>query len=316
MQRGPVQALLVPPVGVPHERLRRHNGDEDRRGQQYRPAARPGAASSRYPVASGDRGADHQAGAHARQVQYPLGQHETHVEEQVARRQEGKHEEAQGHGDGGGRRLPTADTKRAVAAAAAGVVRPLGTMTITERTVVVVIGRPAAVSVTAACASTGAHRTPGRRGARIRLEQSDRRRRRHRRRRLPATRPPQAARRPDNGGDQGDIQAHRLQIPRVQRARYSRHGVHRPVEAQGAGAQQHSCASRRQIEEREAARQARRMPRRRIVRAGKLRPDTREPDPAQREQRQTARQNADAAGPGESAVALKSKRFAGMTLLV
>lgn len=311
MQRGPVQALLVPPVGVPHERLRRHGGDEDRRRQQHRPAARPRAVSPRYPVASGDRGADHQTGAHAGQVQYPFGYHEAHVEEQIARRQEGEHEEAQGYGDGGGRRLPAAD---AGCAATAAVVRPLGTMTITERAVVVVVGRPAAVRVTAARASARAHGTPGGRGARIRLEQPDRRR--GRRRRLPAARPSQAAHRPESGGDQSDVQAHRLEIPRVQRARYSRHGVHRPVEAQGAGAQQHSRARRRQIEEREAARQARRMPRRWIVRAGKLRPDTREPDPAQREQRQTARQNADAATPGESAVALKSKRFAGMTLLV
>lgn len=269
MQRGPVQALLVPPVGVPHERLRRHGGDEDRRRQQYRPAAPSGSVSSRYPVTSGDRDADYQASAHAGQVQYPFGYHEAHVEEQIARRQEREHEEAQGHGDSGSCRLPTAGADAGCAA----VVRPLGTMTITERTVVVVIGRPAAVRVTATCASTRAHGTPGRRGARIRLEQSDRRRRR--RRRLPPARPSEAAHCPESSGDQSYVQAHRLQIPRVQRARYSRHGVHRPVEAQGAGAQQHSRAGRRQIQEREAARQARWMPRRRIVRAGKLRPDTR-----------------------------------------
>jgi len=51
--------------------------------------------------------------------------------------------------------LPATNVNAAVAA------RPLGTMTITERTVVIVVGRPAAVSVTAAGASTGAHGTPG-----------------------------------------------------------------------------------------------------------------------------------------------------------
>lgn len=166
LQRRPVQTLLIPPVGVPHERLRRHDADEDRRRQQHRSAARFGPVSPRYPIASGHRGADDQAGAHAGQVQYPLGYDEADVEEQIARRQEREHEEAQGDGDGGGRRLPAANVDANVV-----VARPLGTVTIAERTVVVVVRRPAAVSVTAAGPSTGAHGTPGRRdrARRIRL---------------------------------------------------------------------------------------------------------------------------------------------------
>jgi len=86
MERGPVQALLIPPVSVSHERLRRQHADEDRRRQQHRPTARFGPVSSRYPIASGHRGADDQTGAHAGQVQYPLGYDKAHVEEQIARR--------------------------------------------------------------------------------------------------------------------------------------------------------------------------------------------------------------------------------------
>jgi len=86
MQRGPVQALLVPPVGIPDERLRRHDGDEDRRGDQHRSAAFAGAAPPRYPVTTGHRGADRQTGAYARQVQYPLSYDEAYVEEEVASR--------------------------------------------------------------------------------------------------------------------------------------------------------------------------------------------------------------------------------------
>lgn len=194
LQRGPVQTLLIPPVGVSHERLRRHYADEDRRRQQHRSAARFGPVSSRYPIASGHRGADDQAGAHAGQVQYPLGYDEAHVEEQIARRQEREHEEAQGDGEGGGRRLSSANVDAAVAA------RPLGTVTIAERTVVIVVGRPAAVGVTAAGASTGAHRTPGRRG--------DARRISHRRRVTPTS--SQTPDGPESGADQGAVQAHRF----------------------------------------------------------------------------------------------------------
>lgn len=237
MQRGSVQALLVPPVGIPHERFRWHDADENRRAQQHRPAARSGPVSPRYPVASGHRGADHQTGAHAGQVQYPLGYDEAHVEEEIARRQEREHKEAQGDGDGGGRGLPAADVNAVHAAVA---VRPLGTVTIAERTVVIVVRRPTAVRVAAAGASTGAHRTPGRRRSWIRLlEQADRR--------VPTGDSSQTPDDPECRADQDRVQAHGFEIPRVQRARYARHGVHRPVEAQRARAQQHSRAGRRQI---------------------------------------------------------------------
>lgn len=235
MQRGPVQALLVPPVGVSHERLRRHDDEEDYHAQQHCPAALSRSTSSRYPVTSGHGGADDQTGAHAGQVQYPLGYDKAHVEEQVARRQKGEHEEAQGHRDGGGRRRLSAADAGAVRAAA--TVRPLGTVTITERTVVVVVRRSASVRVTAAGASAGAHGTPGGRRARIQ---------RTRRRAVPPSAgPSQAARGPEGGGDQGGVEEHRFQIPRIKRARYARHGVHRPVEAQRARAEQHSRARRR-----------------------------------------------------------------------
>lgn len=230
MQRRSVQALLVSPVGVSHERLRRHYGDETHRRQQHRPATRSRSISPRYPVTSGHSGADDQAGAHAGQVQYPLGYDKAHVEEQIARRQKREHKEAQGHRNGGGRRLSAPD---ADAVHAAVTVRPLGTVTITERTVVVVVRRSASVRVTTAGSSAGAHGTPGQRRARIQAC-----------RRVPSGLS-QTPHGPESGGDQGGVQAHRFQIPRIKRARYARYGVHRPVEAQRTRTQQHSCACRR-----------------------------------------------------------------------
>jgi len=77
-------------------------------------------------------------------------------------------------------------------------------MTITERAVVVVVGRSAAVRVAAAGAPSGAHRTPGRRRARVRPERAARGRGIPPR---PLSQPPHG---PESGDDQGDVQAHRL----------------------------------------------------------------------------------------------------------
>ena len=115
-QRGPVKVLLVVPVDVPHEGPRGHAAEQDSRHGEYSPRDFDPASSAGHVVGGGDGCADSQAGADAREVEDALGDDEAHVEEEIARRQEGEDQEA----DYGEERRGHEDRTGAEAAAAAG----------------------------------------------------------------------------------------------------------------------------------------------------------------------------------------------------
>ena len=82
--------------------------------------------------------------------------------------------------------------------------------------------------------------------------------------------PPQRPDGPQHGGGETPVEQHRLEVPRVPDARDHGHGVHGPVEAQRARAEQHAEARRRQVEEGQPAGEPRGVPRHRVIRAREL----------------------------------------------
>lgn len=257
VQRRPVQTLLVEPVGVPQQSLGRHEGDEYRGGCQHRPAPPPRPVPSRDLVEARDGRADDQARAHARQIKDPLGYHEAHIEEEVACRQEGEHEEAEGGGHAARRPV-------IIVAARWPTGGPLGAVAVADRPVVVVVRGPAPVRVASARSPARAHRAPGRAGI---LDEGGGRG-------WAATEGPGG---PDRGGDQRRVEEGRLEVPRVEEGGDAGHSVHGPVEAEGARAEQHPGAGSGQVEEGEAAREAGGVPGGRVVRARELWPRPRDP---------------------------------------
>lgn len=300
MQRRSVQTLLVEPVGVPQQSLGRHEANEEGGRDEHRPALPPRPVPPRHVVAARHGRAHDQARAHARQIQDPLRNHEAHVEEEVARGEEGEHEEAEGRRDAArGGPPPAGPPARGCAAAR----QSLGAVAIgADRPVVVVVGRPAPVRVAAARPPARAHRAPrghragvlGEEGGGGELEA--------------AGRPAEDLDGPDRGGDQGGVEEGGLEVPRVEEGGDAGHGVHGPVEAERARAEQHPRARRGQVEEREAASEAGGMPRGRVVRAGELRPRPSDPQPAEDEQGQAPGNDADAARPSHEAAIHLQKR--------
>lgn len=300
MQRRSVQTLLVEPVGVPRQGLGRHEANEQSGGDEDRPAPPPRAVPPRHVVAARDGRAYDQTRAHARQVEDPLRYHEAHVEEEVAGWEEGEHEEAEGSGDAARGRPPPVAPARGAA-----VGQPLGAVAIgADRPVVVVVGRPAPVRVAAARPPARAHRAPRGDGAAGVLGEG--------RGELEAAgRAAEDFHGPDRGGDQRRVEEGGLEVPRVEEGGDAGHRVHGPVEAERAGAEQHPRARRGQVEEREAAGEAGGVPRGRVVRAGELWPRPRDPQPAEDEQGQAPRKDADAARPShEAAIHLEEREKA------
>lgn len=297
VQRGSVQTLLVEPVGVPQQGLGRHEANEQGGRDEDRPALPPRPVPPRHVVAARDGRGDDQARAHARQVEDPLRYHEAHVEEEIAGREEGEHEEAEGGRDAAGRGPPPAAAPARRSAAG----QSLGAVAVgADRAVVVVVGRPAPVRVAAARPPARAHGAPRGDGAGILGE--------GRGELEAAGRPPEDFHGPDRGGDQGGVEEGRLEVSRVEEGGDAGHGVHGPVEAERAGAEQHPRARRGQVEEREAASEARGMSRGRVVRAGELWPRPRDPQPAEDEQGQAPGKDADAARPSHRAAIRLEKR--------